>query len=332
MLRLFAFFALSSSLLLAACGDGSSPPPPLDVSWVEAPVELDTPARYAAGLACGPHDETVFDVFVPEGAERAPLVFYIHGGGLTAGSRTELWTGYEDELEAFLAAGFVVATIDYRLLSEDVDPDGVLKPLGDSARCLQYLRYHANSFGIDSERVVAMGTSAGAGTALWLGTHDDLADREAEDPVLRESTRPSAVVAIETQATYDLLRWSTDVFAEYELDPIEAAEFLGLTQRMLNFYGITDVEDLETPEIQAYRAEVDMLGLMSDDDPPVFVSNVWEDASFPGTVGSLFHHPYHAEAVADFAEAEPIPVVANIPKIGVDASETAVEFARRQLQ
>jgi hypothetical protein len=94
---------------------------------------------------------------------------------------------------------------------------------------------------------------------LWIGFTDDMADPENGDPVLRQSTRVSAIVAIATPATYDIGKWSTMVFEEYNLDLLETADALGLSQRLLDFYGISDIEDFDSPQILAYRKQVDML-------------------------------------------------------------------------
>ena len=40
-----------------------------------------------------------------------------------------------------------------------------------------------DEFGIDPARIAASGSSAGAGIALWVGFHDDLADPGSPDPV-----------------------------------------------------------------------------------------------------------------------------------------------------
>jgi acetyl esterase/lipase len=75
------------------------------------------------------------------------------------------------------------ASIDYRLLQE-LDTEGVIKPLSDSTRCVQFIRYHAEQLNVDPERIILMGGSAGAGTSLWIGFNDDMADPDSDDPVL----------------------------------------------------------------------------------------------------------------------------------------------------
>lgn len=144
----------------------------------------------------------------------------------------------------------------------------MIKSLRDRALCLQFIRRHADRLGLDPQRVVLMGASAGAGTSLWIGTTDDLADPGSADPVLRQSTRVSGVVLLETQATYDIGRWSIDVFPDLGISVLEGAALLGLEGRLLSFYGISELADFDSPEILEYRRRVDMIELLSSDDPP----------------------------------------------------------------
>jgi hypothetical protein len=257
----------------------------------------------------------------------------VGGGEITLDISHDLSTpGSANRVLSYLAEGIAYASIDYRLL-QDFDPDGVIKPLSDSARCLQFIRYHAAQLNIDPERMILMGGSAGAGTSLWIGFHGDMADFVNADPVLRQSTRVTAVVAISTQATYELGKWTTVVFAEYNLDLFQVAAQLGLTQRLLDFYGITDIEDFDSPEILAYRAEVDMLGLMDAEDTPFYVQNDLEPATAPLTVNLLYHHANHALVLAEQADAIGLENVAYMKALGIadPSGEDSLEFSLRHL-
>ncbi len=308
----------------------------LGLTYTDPPVDLPSDeARFAADVSYGEDERNVFDlVHFPLADAPTPLVIYVHGGAFLGGQKEELYTSYEAELDALVAAGVAVATIEYRLLEEDVDTEGVIKCLGDSRYALQYLRRHAESLTIDPERVAMAGTSAGAGTALWLGTHDEMAVAGSSDLVLEESTRLSAVAVWETQATYDLVRWTDDVFAPFDLDLFGTAESFGLMQQLLNFYGITEREALFSAEIEAYRDDVDMLDLISSDDAPIWVQNAVERETFPLSSGALFHHPFHATAVIAVADAAGVEVVARVPQLEIapDPNETAAAFLIRHLQ
>ena len=89
--------------------------------------------------------------------------------------------------------------INYRLSPEVTFPDHYM----DCARAIQFARHHAREWNLDPKRVGATGGSAGAGTSLWIGFHDDMADPNNADPVLRQSTRLTCMAVLGAQSTYD---------------------------------------------------------------------------------------------------------------------------------
>ena len=311
---------LASILLLSACGikieiDGGETVklPPNE----EAPVTASPEAFYYGDIAYGPAERQKFDVIhFPWASEPTPAPVYIHGGGFSGGAKEELWEGKRDYAQAILTESAAVFTCGYRVL-EDVDLEGVIKPMGDSALCLQTIRHNAEVFNIDPARIVVAGTSAGAGTSLWLGTHDDMAD--GSEGVRGQSTRVNGVVMWETQATYDLVRWNDVFLTYYGLELFETAESFGLAQALWSFYGISSNEELETEPIVAYRADVDMLALMDADDAPIWVENSVEKNSFPFSVGALYHHPRHALAIVEQANEVGLRVEARIPTLDDEA-------------
>ena len=324
-------FALT--LTLASCGGetaNSTPPAePLDISATSAPVDLGSiEAEYYEAISYGPFDENLFDIYLPASNAPTPLLLYIHGGGFTGGSRDT--SSHGDRVLSYLAQGVAYASIDYRLLRSP-DPDGVIKSLTDSTRALQFIRYHREQLNIDPNNIILMGGSAGAGTSLWIAFQDEMADPDNEDPVLRQSTRVTAAVAIATQATYDIGKWKTVVFEEYNLDLLALADALGIGQALLDFYGITDVEDFESPEILDYRARVDMLDMMDAEDPPVYVQNDLEPATAPLTVDLAFHHANHALVVADRADEIGLENVAYMKALMIEdpSGEDSLGFALR---
>ena len=331
-LSLFRISFVLPVILLAACSSdsGSAPAPePLDLVAAEAPFSLGAlDAEFYEGVPYGPFEENLFDIYLPASDERTPLLIYIHGGGFTGGSRDT--TNHEDRVLSYLAEGVAYASIDYRLL-QDFDEEGVIKPLTDSTRCVQFIRYHAAQLNVDPDNIILMGGSAGAGTSLWIAFSDEMADPGNEDPVLRESTRVTAAIAIETQGTYDIGKWSTVVFEEYRLDLLELADALGLSQRLLDFYGISDVEDFDSPAILEYRARVDMLDLMDLTDPPFYAANRVEPDEPPLTVGIAFHHANHALVLHERAEEIGLENVSYMPVLGVEdpSGEDDIEFALR---
>lgn len=322
-----------TALLIASCGDSDSKPVLTEPTALpEALSELD--ATFHEAIFYGPSDEkNLFDILLPNDHEEVPLVVYFHGGGFTGGSRSAAWRqGWANRIEKMIDAGVAVASVDYRFLkrSEGV---GVLTPLQDGARSIQFIRRHARELGIDPDRIILIGASAGAGMSLWIGSNDDLAEPSSKDPVRRQSTRVRGVILLETQASYDVARWTTDVFPDLGIGVLEGAALLGLEGRLLGFYGISELEEFESPETRAYRRRVDMLELLTPDDPPIFVRNQNQPNEFPASVALLFHHVNHATTIADRANEVGVECLLYAPVLGIEdpRGESEVDFALRLL-
>jgi hypothetical protein len=341
---------------LVACSNGNdnnnvtTTRPALALDFTTAPIDLSgIAANYASDVAYGDAERNLFDIYLPDCDEPTALVIYIHGGGFTGGDKS---SGHSnaDSIREFLQSCVAYATINYTLLdvpSEEegtasiVAQGGVLTSLNDTARALQFMRYHYASLNLDADRVALYGGSAGAGASLWLGTHDDMADPESSDPVLRESTRVSAVGALATQSTYDLLRWEqillpiTQQFAALlggtDIPTVAAA--VGASNYLLTFLGVPTIADIYSDENVAYRANVDMLGLMDSGDAPIYVQNY--ETGFDDLLNLFLHHGVHALAVkarADEVGLESVAYVNDPAYLLVDPSgETLNSFLLRHI-
>lgn len=103
------------------------------------------------------------DVY-PAKERRAPVVLYIHGGGLIFGSRKGM---PRHQLTLYWRAGFAVVSIDHRLAPETKLP-GIVADIRDALRWVK--DEGAALFGFDPERVAVAGSSAGAYLSLMAGT------------------------------------------------------------------------------------------------------------------------------------------------------------------
>ena len=185
-----------------------------------------------------------------------------------------------------------MASINYRFLEHTGLP-GILR---DAARSIQFLRANADRWNIDPERIAIFGGSAGAGTSMWLAFHDDLADPNAEDPVLRESSRVTAAGSLDGQVSYDLRDWN-----EY-VGPPPA----GVTSTSpVLFYGFADEAEAESPAADRIMKDCAMIDLISSDDPPVAIA-----CARPGGPsedrGHYLHHPDHSIALAERCRAHDV--------------------------
>lgn len=106
------------------------------------------------------------DLWVPEGAKKAPLVLFVHGGGWKRGSKNN---AMGRAMPAhMLEQGYAFASIDYRLVPKNT----VEEQAGDVAAALAHVLKRAGSLGIDRTRVVLTGHSAGAHLVALVGTDE----------------------------------------------------------------------------------------------------------------------------------------------------------------
>lgn len=110
------------------------------------------------------------DIYVPDGARSAPVIFSIHGGALEAGDRSEeRFVG-----QRFAGAGYVTVVISYRL-SPDVSHPAHIQ---DVAAAFAWVTRNIAQNGGDPHRILVIGHSAGAYLAMllasdprWLAAH-----------------------------------------------------------------------------------------------------------------------------------------------------------------
>lgn len=97
-------------------------------------------------------------------AKPAPLIVFVHGGGWKRGSADNA-TG-QAKVTHFTGAGYAFASIDYRL----VPAATVEQQAADVAAAVAYLRRDAGRLGVDPNRIILMGHSAGAHLVALVGT------------------------------------------------------------------------------------------------------------------------------------------------------------------
>lgn len=108
------------------------------------------------------------DIYTPAGARDVPVVVFMHGGSWAFGDKALVHPdGALGQYTNFLVAhGYAVASVNYTLVGQATYPAQVQ----DVKAALGYLRDHAEFFGIDRDRMVMMGDSAGGHLALAVGT------------------------------------------------------------------------------------------------------------------------------------------------------------------
>jgi acetyl esterase len=229
-----------------------------------------------ADVRYGTHERNVIDLYLAKSETPTPLVLYVHGGGFRGGDKS---TVNQADLRSFLDLGFSLAAMNYRLTDSAPAPAQYL----DCARALQFLRHNAAQWNLDGKRVASTGSSAGAGTSMWLAFHDDLADPSNPDPIARESTRLTCVAVTNGQSSYD------PVFAQSIGIPrpnFDRHPFF------LPFYGIEE-QEIDTPAAYAKYREMAPITFLTAGDAPVWMD--YNRQNIPVTAESdvqlVVHHP-----------------------------------------
>lgn len=111
------------------------------------------------------------DVYLPTGErpeEGWPVVLAIHGGGWRRLGKE----GYGRRAAVLTASGFAVVAPDYTLTRRGIA--SWPRNIEDLRGAIRWARENASAFGLDPDRIAAMGESAGAHLALLLGMMPDL--------------------------------------------------------------------------------------------------------------------------------------------------------------
>ncbi len=248
----------------------------------EEPVVAPANPPTQADIPYGTHERQKLDFYKATSEKPTPLLFYVHGGGWTAGDKAKL------NPKPYLDAGISVVSINYRY-SWQAQIDGVVPPvkapLEDAARALQFVRSKATEWNIDKQRIAATGGSAGACTSLWLAMHDDMADPKSSDPIARESTRLLCAAATRGQTSLDpkeLIVWTPN--SRYGGHAFGFMDPHNIKSRDTRFAEFLSHRDELLPLIKQYSP----IEHASKDDPPIYLFY-----STPLAFGQIEKDPTH---------------------------------------
>ncbi|HRI62326.1 MAG TPA: hypothetical protein PK228_21445 [Saprospiraceae bacterium] len=316
-----------------------------------------------------------FDIVIPESAiGPVPLVIFLHGGGGFDGDKSHGFANkYKPMMAALLKANIAYTSIDYSLLKTDgTEADGLKKPLYSITQFVQYIRHHAVCLNIKKGKIGIFGVSFGANAATWLAFNKEMKNQLATD-YKKQSTLVQALVTMETQCSNDMRVWANQIFNSVPFSLICIKNIIEEV-RMKAYYpnlvpppppsplttsgqvsAVINEYITNTPNYLAGTGNInlDMLDLMSEGDPPIWLESFNEPAGFPSlnclpsNREQLVHHPYHPKALLDRAKQinlvalQKIKYVARINALGIFeqspglpnyAGKTAVDFLIDRLQ
>ena len=148
---------------IAACGQKNYPPEMSD-------AEVRT--YKVAETAKGDEVELKLWIFKPEGwkaSDSRPAAVFFFGGGWKGGSPQQ----FEQQCKRLASRGMVAMTADYRVRGRH---ETLAKEcVADARDAIRWIRVHAEELGVDPDRLLGGGGSAGGHIAACLGTiaYDD---------------------------------------------------------------------------------------------------------------------------------------------------------------
>ena len=204
------------------------------------------------------------DIYLPAtGSGPFPLVIMVHGGGFMFGDKTD--GGGLTGVDALLAAGYAVASINYRLSGEAQYP----AQIHDAKAAVRFLRANATQYNLNPDKFGAWGASAGGNLVSLLGTTCGVA--ELEGPELGNADQSSCVQAV--------------------VDWFGPIDFLKMQEQLTTGGCSSNTNDASSPESKLVGAPIQTvpekvaltnpMNYITSDDAPFFIENGTADCNIP---------------------------------------------------
>ena len=236
-----------------------------------APLEPKEAGQWFDLAYASTSDAQKLDLYVPAGAGPFPLIVYIHGGGFRSGDK-EL-PADRGLLEFYLARGYAVASLNYRLSGEASFPAAVQ----DVKTAVRWLRAHAAGYRIDPDRFAAWGVSAGANLAAMLGTSCGIEDLEGIE--LGAADQSSCV-----QAVVDFFGPIDFLQMDDQFESTDCPQIHNMPTSPESRYLAGAV-----PEMVILAQAANPISYITADDPPFFIEHGTADCTVPYQQSQLLH-------------------------------------------
>jgi arylformamidase len=154
-------------------------------------LSLPAGVRLLRDVPYGSDDRQRMDIYLPQHAVGAPVIFMVHGGAWRLGDKSSPAV-IENKVARWVPKGFIFVSTNYRLLPKTAP----LQQAEDIARALATAQGKAISWGGDPSKFILMGHSAGAHLAALLGASPMMAFKLGAAPWLGTILLDSAALDV----------------------------------------------------------------------------------------------------------------------------------------
>ncbi len=224
------------------------------------------------------------------GQDPQPVLLFVHGGAWVSGDNNLDASGSE-QIRAIMELrdmGVTIAAPTYRFSNEAIFP----AQIHDVKAAIRFLKAHAESYGIDPNRIMTMGESAGSQLALLAAVSNG---EEAMEGSVggNQNVNSNVIGCVDCYGMTDFLTLASDLYARPDLGRTDAqvyelvedknssrSQLFGLTTDECNL-GTVSANPEKFPDQYALVKAGSPLFHVTPDDPPVLIINGQRDIRVP---------------------------------------------------
>lgn len=178
------------------------------------------------------------------------------------------WEGL-DVAKFFNSVGIAGIVLKYRLPQSESNVIPHRSPLLDAQRAMRMVRYHAEEWNIDKQKIGIMGFSAGGHLASTLGTHFDEGQVNADNEIDKMSCRPDFMILV-----YPVISFNQEI------------THMGSRHQLIGENPDSDLVNFYSNEKQ-----------IEDNSPPAFILHAGNDHPVPVTNSLLFYEGLQEKSI-----------------------------------
>ncbi len=214
-----------------------------------------------------------------KGSGTYPAIVWLCGGGWV----TQDFNAHVPELIAYAQAGYLVASVQYRLAGECRFP----AQLNDIKAAIRYLRAHAKQLDIDPERIGVMGESAGGHLASLIGSTGETREFDEGD-YLDQSSAVQAACCLYPPVNFQSMFEVLNARKKVENSPLTGLDPLSVEAIFLRGGPFNNPEMVKRTSPLTY---------LTENAPPYFIMHGTQDGTVPIAQGELLHNALEAKGV-----------------------------------